>query len=91
MNSEYKISTIHRNDQQVKVLARFYETTVTEIEVTLENLEQYPDRQPGEIVQEVTRTKFSPEFEFTFLPSVTDDQIQDYMYARAAEYGTPIN
>lgn len=91
MNSEYKISTILRTDTQVKVLSWFYETNFSEIEVTIENYEQYPDHQLGEIVQEVSRTKFSPEFEFVFSPLITDGQIQDYLYVRAAEYGTPIN
>ena len=91
MNSEYKISTIQRSEMIVKVVARFYDTTVAEVEVTENNHEQYFDNEIGDMVQEITRSRYSPEFAYRFNGAVTDEQIYDYLYKQAEIYGTPIN
>lgn len=91
MNSEFKISSIIRSQTIVTVIARFYETTVTDILVTSDNYELYPGYQPGDMVQEVSRIRYSPEFEYLFPGTTTDEQIHDFLYKEALQYGTPIN
>jgi len=90
MASEYKISTIQRSETIVKVVARFYDTTVTEVEVTEDNHEQYFDNEIGEVVQEITRSKYSPEFEYRYDGTVTDEQIHTDLYEKALQYGNEI-
>lgn len=89
--SEYKIRTIIRSERKVKVSARFNDIERELIPVTAENHDEYPMHQIGDEVEHIKRTRYSTVAEWEFPAVITDDEIKEYLYEKALEYGQPVN
>lgn len=90
MESEYKISTINQSGSVTVVTARFYIITHSMVEVTEENIIEYPDNQIGDQVEHIDRTPQPPEREIRFTDT-DEEQIHAQLKEIAELYGTPIN
>lgn len=90
MNIEYKISTITQGDRRTIVCYKINEYWETQIEVTSENQDDYPDGQIGDFIT-VPNRNLLQAMETRFNIKLSIEQINDYIHNVALNYGTVIN
>ena len=90
MDIEYKISSINQKIFETIVLYKINEYWETQLEITIENQDDYPDYSIGEFVIIPNRTILQ-QIESIFSMSLSVEEIENYIYNVASDYGTVIN
>lgn len=90
MNVEYKISLILEGEKKVVVRYSINEYWETQLLITENNINDYPDFTIGEYIN-IPHRNLLQLMESIFRLNITRDQINKYLHNITSDYGTVIN